>query len=185
NPSGENGDGYMLYVGSINSRKNLLAVVQALEMIPEGQRLPLVIVGDGREYKKKVMEYISARHLEKWCLFKGHVTTVEELQILYRNARMFVYPSHYEGMGLPVIEAQLAGCPVITSDVSSLPEAGGDAAILIPPKDVRALSSAMDRLTTDDELWVRISKQGRKRCMEKFHPKTLVGELTRVYGSVR
>ncbi|MCF0202314.1 MAG: glycosyltransferase family 4 protein [Bacteroidaceae bacterium] len=172
---------YILYVGSINSRKNLLSIVQAIEMIPEENRLPLVIVGEGREYKKKVLDYISSHHLEKWCVFKGHVNTLADLQELYRNARMFVYPSHYEGMGLPVIEAQLCGCPVITSDVSSLPEAAGEPAIKLPPTDVHALSQAIDTLTSDDLLWTRLSKEGRQRCMTDFHPKKLAGDLVKVY----
>lgn len=176
---------YNLYVGSINSRKNLLSIVQAMEMIPEERRLPLIIVGEGREYKARVQQYIASHSLEKWCHFMGHVGTLQELQTLYRGAHMFIYPSHYEGMGLPVIEAQLCGCPVITSNVSSLPEAGGDAAIQVPPTDVHALAEAIDCLTTDGALRHQLSVAGRERCMELFHPKKLAIDLMSIYNKVR
>ena len=175
---------YMLYVGSLNSRKNLLAVVQAMEMLPADLRLPLVVVGDGSgDYADKVLAYVASHGMERWFV-RRRVDDNAQLQALYAHARLFVYPSHYEGMGLPVIEAQLSGCPVITSNVSSLPEAGGDAALQVLPTDVRALADAMEQLITDDTLVTRLSSEGRTRSHQRFAPERLAKELTDVYSEI-
>lgn len=110
---------YMLYVGSINSRKNLLGIVKAMELLPPDIDLPLYIVGNGHEYKREVESYIAAHGLQSRFRWLGGLTH-DELQQLYANAQLFVYPSFYEGFGLPVVEAMLSGCPVVSSNVSSL-----------------------------------------------------------------
>ncbi|MCF0183387.1 MAG: glycosyltransferase family 4 protein [Bacteroidaceae bacterium] len=175
---------YNLYVGSINSRKNLLGIAQAMERIPEDRRLPLVVVGNGGEYRRRVQTFIAEKQMERWFVFLGNVGETERLQALYQHARTFIYPSHYEGMGLPVIEAQLCGCPVITSDVSSLPEAGGDAAILVTSTDTDALATAIERVATDDSLAAEMALQGRSRCMRLFHPAALAEQLNDIYTHV-
>lgn len=175
---------YALYVGSINSRKNLLSIIQAMERLPASARLPLVVVGDGHSYKQQVLSYVAEKGLQPWVLMLGSVGSIEQLQALYHHARVFVYPSHYEGMGLPVIEAQLSGCPVITSNVSSLPEAGGDAAIQVSPTDIDALSDALRMVTTDNALANNMRHEGRERCMRLFHPRILAQQLMTVYDAM-
>lgn len=175
---------YALYVGSINSRKNLLGVVKALELLPESVRIPLYIVGRGREYQREVEAYIAAHHLEQWCVFLKDVYD-EQLRQLYAGARLFVYPSFYEGFGLPVVEARLSGCPVITSNISSLPEAAGSHALLVDPDDPRAISQAMDCLITDDTLHDTLAQESRKEAMQTLHPQVLAGQLMNVYEQVQ
>lgn len=174
---------FMLYVGSVNSRKNLLGIVKALEMLPESVRIPLVIVGDGREYKREVQKYIAEHHLERWCIWKGSASG-SELHRLYATARLFVYPSFYEGFGLPVVEARLSGCPVISSNVSSLPEASGPHSLLVDPSDFTALSQAMDSLITDDALHDELAVKGREHAMQTLHPQVLAQQLMDTYNSV-
>lgn len=174
---------FMLYVGSINSRKNLLGAVKALEMLPGSVRIPLLIVGGGREYKREVEQYVSEHGLQPWCHFLSNVSN-EQLQQLYAMARLFVYPSFYEGFGLPLVEARLSGCPVISSNVSSLPEAAGSHALLVDPNDTVALSKAMDSLITDDALHDTLAVETMKEAMETLHPKVLAGQLMKVYTDV-
>ncbi len=174
---------FMLYVGSINSRKNLLGAVKALEMLPASVRIPLLIVGGGREYKREVEQYVSEHGLQQWCRFLSNVSN-EQLQLLYTMARLFVYPSFYEGFGLPLVEARLSGCPVISSNVSSLPEAAGSHALLVDPNDTEALSKAMDSLITDDTLHDTLAVETMKEAMATLHPKVLAAQLMSVYDSV-
>lgn len=174
---------FMLYVGSINSRKNLLGAVKALEMLPASVRIPLLIVGGGREYKREVEQYVSEHGLQQWCRFLSNVSN-EQLQQLYAMARLFVYPSFYEGFGLPLVEARLSGCPVISSNVSSLPEAAGSHALLVDPNDTEALSKAMDSLITDDTLHDTLAVETMKEAMATLHPKVLAAQLMSVYDSV-
>lgn len=181
-PEGE--EPYALYVGSVNSRKNLLGAVKALELLPESVRIPLYIVGNGREYKREVEAYIEAHNLQRWCVWLSGVYS-DELRRLYAGARLFVYPSFYEGFGLPVVEARLSGCPVITSNISSLPEAAGEHALIVDPSDTRAISQAMDRLITDDALHNELAVRGREDAMLNLHPQVLAGQLMDVYKGLK
>ena len=95
----------------------------------------------------------------------GYVTD-EQLQALYHSATVYVHPSLFEGFGLPVLEAMAAGCPVVTSSISSLPEVAGDGAILVPPSDERALASALNDVLSDQEARGALSRAGLKRSSE-------------------
>ncbi len=140
---------YLLYVGSIIERKNLLRIVQALELLPPDLRLSLAVVGKGGAYEKQVRQYIADKKLAPWVHF---ITPVfAELPALYRGASVFLYPSLCEGFGIPVIEALNCGVPVITSNTSSLPEAGGPGAWLVDPESVEAIAEGVRLLLTDTE----------------------------------
>ncbi len=140
-------ENYLLYVGSIIERKNLLRIVQALELLPADLSLPLVVVGKGGAYEKKVRQYLAGRALESRVHFISPV--FEELPALYRGASVFLYPSMCEGFGIPVIEALNCAVPVITSNVSSLPEAGGPGAWLVNPQSAEAIAAGIQSLLTD------------------------------------
>ena len=119
-------------------------------------------------------------HLVKWQTANDHQT----LQRLYAGARLFVYPSFYEGFGLPVVEAQLCGCPVITSDVSSLPEAGGPHAFTVSPDSAEQIAHTMRQLITDDELCLKAGREGREHALKAFDPARLACQLMDEYKSV-
>ena len=172
---------YMLYVGSINSRKNLLGIVKAMELMPKDLLMPLKVVGGGGSYKQMVREYIAEHGMEH--LFEWTETIDNaELQSLYANAQMMVYPSFYEGFGLPVVEAQLSGCPVVTSNVSSLPEAGGPYALQADPNSPEDICNQMVKLLTDEEFRQAQIKGGRQYAMQTFHPSVLARRLMDVYN---
>ncbi len=172
---------YILYVGSIIERKNLLSVVKAIQQLPESQRIPLVVVGNGKRYKKKVQTYIIENHLEKWIIWITDLTSVQALKHIYEKAQLLIYPSYYEGFGLPIVEAMLCGIPVITSNVSALKEAGGDAAKLIDPNDVPAMSAAIQEILGDSNLQRWMGEKGRSAALKKFDPKRLTAEVMKVY----
>lgn len=172
---------YMLYVGSINSRKNLLGIVKAIELLPKDLRIPLIVIGDGREYKQKVFEYIATHNLQDAVVFSPEKVGIEGLRYLYRNARLLVYPSFYEGFGLPVVEALLSHCPVITSNVSSLPEAAGPDSLLVEPSDIRDIADKISLLLTDDTLRQGVTEKGYRYAMESFSPKVLADRLMNKY----
>ena len=171
---------YMLYVGSVNARKNLLGVVKAIELMPKDLQMPLVVVGGGGSYKQQVQQYIAEHKMEHLFLWPEMVDNME-LRRLYTNAELFVYPSFYEGFGLPVVEAQLCGCPVVTSNLSSLPEAGGPYALKANPNSPEDICDQMVKMLTDSDLRHLAMKEGRKYTLEKFHPSVLARQLMDVY----
>ena len=178
-------DEFMLYVGSVNSRKNLLGIVKAMERIPESSLQPLVIVGNGREYKEEVERYIAVHGFEKRVIWLTGLKDNHHLQALYTLASVFLYPSFYEGFGLPVAEALLSGCPVVTSNVSSLPEAGGEAALLVDARRDDELADAIQRVLawSAEDREAKID-EGRAYAMRMFHPHVVARQLMDAYHSL-
>ena len=173
---------FMLYVGSVNSRKNLMGIVMAMELLPSSLRIPLVVVGGGGYYKKKVREYISSRGLDDLFIFPPRVESNRELQSLYACARLFVYPSFYEGFGLPVVEAMLSGCPVLTSNVSSLPEAAGPHSLLASPNDIESIAECIEKGLADERLRESMIQNGRDYALRMFNPANISHQLVDVYN---
>ncbi len=171
---------YMLYVGSVNSRKNLLGIVRAMDLLPRDLQIPLVVVGGGGSYKRQVERYIAEHGMERLFIWK-RIMDGRELRRIYQGASLFVYPSFYEGFGLPVVEALLCDCPVITSNVSSLPEAAGPASVTVAPDDIRALADSMATVLTDTELRARMIEEGHRYAMDTFHPTVLARQLMDIY----
>jgi glycosyltransferase involved in cell wall biosynthesis len=144
---------YILYVSFISPRKNLVNLIKAFNIFKKNTKegVQLVIVGGKGWNSKKVFELVKSLKLENDIIFTDYVPK-EDLIILYSYAILFIYPSIYEGFGLPTLEAMSCGCPVITSKLSSLPEVCGDAALYIDPYDVEDIAAAILNLTIDDNL---------------------------------
>jgi len=179
-----NGKPYILYVGSINSRKNLLGAIKALELLPKDLQIPIVVIGDGREYKQKVLNYIAGHSLQDMVIFSPEKVGLEGLRYLYRNAQMLIYPSFYEGFGLPVVEALLSNCPVVTSNISSLPEAAGPHSLLADPGSIQDISDKMSRILTDSTLRLGIIYRGYEFAKQQFSPDVLAAKLMNIYSQV-
>lgn len=178
---------FILYVGSINKRKNLLNVVEALSLIPAERRPYLLIVGNGREYRREVEAFIAKHHLEGFTGIETGIHNNQLLQALYSCAKAFVYPSFYEGFGLPVVEAALQHTPVITSTVSSLPEAAGPDACLIDPhaKDAaEQTANYISRLCCDTEYADTIATGMEAYARREFTPETLINKVMKLYESL-
>ncbi len=174
---------YILYVGKHHPYKNISTLLQAYnthrEMYEEFQ---LVIAGK-RDNRRKDL-YITARTLDsgKYIVFTDFVPE-EELFELYRRARLFVFPSLYEGFGLPPLEAMACGVPVIASNAASLPEVVGDAAIQVDPLNVREFANAMRTVLTDPERWNTLKQKGLRRA-QHFSWETAAKQLLRIYENL-
>jgi len=152
---------YALYVGTLQPRKNLARLIQAYHQLGEHQPLAwdLVLAGaDGGE-GKPLRELVAKLNLNRRVHFLGYVAD-EALPALYWGAHFFCFPSLFEGFGLPILEAQTHGVPVMSTNNSSLPEIAGDAAILVDPTDVDALADAMLQLSQDEALRQRLIAAG-------------------------
>ena len=152
---------FILGVGTLQPRKNFPRLMRAFDLLRQERAVPhqLVIAGVQGWLSEEIQETLSELDLGDDIRLTGFVAD-EDLPDLYRAADLFAFPSLYEGFGIPVLEAMGCGTPVVTSNVSSLPEVAGDAALLVPPEDVQALAEAMWRLVDDDALRVGLRLKG-------------------------
>lgn len=176
--------GYVLNVGSINSRKNLLGLVQAMERIPREHRPLLLVVGNGREYKQEVLQYVARKDMQKDIRIETNIHDCHLLQALYAQALVMAYPSHYEGFGLPVVEAALQECPVLTSNVSSLPEAAGPGALLCDPAEVDSIHDRLTELLDHPDEARRLGKVASEYARSHFDPELLTLQMHQLYHSL-
>lgn len=156
---------YILFVGTLQPRKNIVRLIEAYAKLKDSV-IELVIVGKKGWLYEEILAAPRKYGVEEQVKFLEFVTD-EDLSTLYQNAICFVLPSLYEGFGLPVLEAMQEGCPVITSNVSSLPEAGGDAAIYVDPKDTDDIAKKMQTLIKSKELQAELREKGYKQ-VKKF-----------------
>lgn len=174
---------YILHVGTIEPRKNLMRLVQAykclLDTLPT-LTLKLVFVGGAGWHFEELFKLVETLQLKEQVVFVGSVPA-EALPVLYNGASLFVYPSLYEGFGLPPLEAMACGVPVITSNNSSLPEVVGDAGVMVPPTDVAALAEAMAVLLRDPERCQTLREAGLTRAAQ-FSWKRTARELLEIYN---
>ena len=153
---------FVLFVGTLEPRKNLVRLIEAFAQIDEG-RYQLVLAGGKGWLYDDLFTRVEELGLGDAVLFPGYVPN-EELPLWYNAASAFAYPSLYEGFGMPVTEAQACGTPVLTSNVSSLPEAAGEAALLVDPYDVDALASGLKRMLGDQALRKHLRDEGLARA---------------------
>ena len=136
---------YFLFVGTLEPRKNLKAILEAFALLDaEGEDAHLVVVGNIGWKTKDVMSLLKEHRYRSRIHFTGYVDAAR-LFFIYRNALCLLYPSLYEGFGFPILEAMTYGVPVLTSNVSSMPEVAGDAALLVDPNNVEGLADAMNK----------------------------------------
>lgn len=152
---------YLLYLGTLEPRKNILTLIEAYSILlaEDGAAPPLILAGAKGWYYDELFTRIRALGLERHVTFAGYVSR-EEQALWYAGAALFLYPSLYEGFGLPVAEALACGVPTITSDVSSLPEVAGDVATQIAPNDAHLLARSMRDALADGALRQRIAIEG-------------------------
>ena len=172
---------FVLFVGTISHRKNLKIVIDALSY-PENSELPLVIVSQGGNMSEEIERYIENKEVKHRCFFLDDVPWYE-LPGLYRAARCVVYPSLYEGFGLPVIESLKMETPAVISDNSSLREAGGDAVIYADAKDTEAWASAINRVVLDTTLRDDLIAKG-KEYIKRFEPAVVTTAMMDIYSWV-
>ena len=174
---------YLLSVGSVIERKNLLAVVQALQR--SGSALPLVVLGNGDGYMKKVKAFIAAQGMEKqviWLNEKKRIADAE-LPLLYQGAAALLYVSLFEGFGIPILEALWSGTPVITSQGSCFKETGGDAALYVDPLSVQDIAAAISNILSNPALAKDLREKGFAHA-KHFTPEKCAAAVMKVYEAV-
>jgi glycosyltransferase involved in cell wall biosynthesis len=174
---------YLLYVGAVNRRKNLLRIVQALELLPSAVCPPLVVVGDGSSYLRQVKDYLSGKAVERLVQFRPRID-FHDNPAIYQQALALVYPSEYEGFGIPVIEALAGGTPVITSLTSSMPEAGGHGSWYVNPASVAEIAHAVEQVVSDAALRQKMSADGLQ-YVQKFEKQRVTTQMMQLYLSLR
>lgn len=182
---------YLLYVGSIIERKNLLTICKALHALKGKIDIPLVVIGSGdTPYLAMVKAYIAAHQLERSVIFlqeqanaKEGLKTSADFPAIYQSAAALIYPSIYEGFGLPVLEALWSKTPVITSNISCLPEAGGDAAYYINPMSTDEMAEAILEVVSNEHMRTKMKEKGWLHA-QNFTPAKTTACVMEVYNSL-
>jgi glycosyltransferase involved in cell wall biosynthesis len=156
------GDPYLLFVSAIQPRKDPVAAIEALALLGDQAAPRLVLVGQDKGGRAEAERAAERTGLTKRVEFRGHVP-LDELAALYRGASCFVFPSRYEGFGLPVLEAMASGTPVVTTRAGALPEAAGDAAILVAERNPVELAGGIERALADRDRLVSAGLERAKR----------------------
>ncbi|MFH1833039.1 MAG: glycosyltransferase family 1 protein [Candidatus Levyibacteriota bacterium] len=177
---------YILFVGTLQPRKNIERLIEAFSKIKNQEsgikNLELVIIGKKGWLYEDILSAPKKFGIEDKVKFLDFVSD-NDLPSFYQNAVCFVLPSLYEGFGLPVLEAMQNNCPVIISNVSSLPEAGGDAALYVNPEDVSDIAEKMRLLINDENLRKELIKKGKKQ-IGKFSWEKTARETLKVLEEV-
>ena len=183
---------YFLSVGSVIERKNLLTVCKAIRMLKDQKTIPLVVIGEGGSYKHKVKEYIKAEGLENRIIFLSekhearHSRTFRnaaDFPAIYQSATAMIYPSFFEGFGIPVLEALWSRLPVITSNVSCMPETGGDAAFYVNPNSPEEIAEAMQQVANNEALRMGMIERGWEHA-HQFTNEKCAASVMMVYNQV-
>jgi glycosyltransferase involved in cell wall biosynthesis len=197
-------DRFFLYVGSIIERKNLLNICKALHQTKNKINIPLVVIGNGSKYKQQVQQYLKEKDLQKEVIFlsdsilksnksfqsfqaaNDHTESSQSSQptihfpAVYQQALAMIYPSVFEGFGIPILEALCSRLPVITSNLSCMPETGGDAALYVDPYSVSAIANAMLEISANDTLRRQMKEKGWQHA-QKFTPEKGAADVMQVY----
>jgi glycosyltransferase involved in cell wall biosynthesis len=177
-------DQFVLYAGNVKPHKNLERLIEAFELVHRRglDHLKLVLIGDDISRYTALRRAVHRYRLHKYVRFLGYLPE-ETLAVMYRLASVFVFPSLYEGFGLPPLEAMASGTPVVTSNVSSLPEVAGDAAVLVDPYDTSAIADGIYRVLTDEGLRTDLRRLGLVRA-HQFSWESSVRRVREIYGQV-
>ena len=174
---------YILSVGTVQPRKNYIRLITALAALrASGHDVGLVIVGGKGWLEDPIYEAIRSTGMTDYVHMTGFADDAD-LPALYSQALITALPSLYEGFGIPVLESMACGTPVLTSNVSSLPEVAGDAAIMVAPSDQDAITEALERMITDADLRADLARRGLERA-QMFTWAAAARQLAGVYAEM-
>jgi glycosyltransferase involved in cell wall biosynthesis len=170
---------FILYVGTIEERKNLLTLIKALHY---GKiDIPLVVIGKPTPYLNKIIEFIE-RHSLINIIFCDIVQN-QDLPGIYQLADLFVYPSIFEGFGIPILEALYSKVPVITSRASSMTEVGGDYSVYVDPNNAEEMAAAIKKVLYDSDLQEKMIAEGFRHA-RSFDSDKVSANIMKVYHKV-
>lgn len=172
---------YILYLGTLEPRKNITLIIKAVHQLKSTSFFPyqLIIAGKKGWGYSGIFKLVKKLRLEKEVTFTGYVSEKEK-HYLYKHASLFVYPSFYEGFGIPPLEAMACGCPVITSNTSSLPEVVGNAGLMINPYNTNELVLSIKKILNDKILKIDMIKKGLKQARKFYQPQN-IDKITSAY----
>ena len=184
-------DQYFLFVSSITARKNLIVICRAMIILKDTLAVPLVIIGDGKIEKNEVKQLMRENGMEHRLLFLNELSAAKEdsftsaadFPAIYQQALALVYPSIFEGFGLPILEAMWSGLPVICSSVSSMPEVAEDAALYFSPEDTNQLAQHLQAIVSDQQLVKTLKDKGREQA-KKFSTENYANQIIKIYKSL-
>jgi len=174
---------YFLFVGTLEPRKNVVGIVRAFSKIYRDLPHVLVLAGGAGWGEGAIDAAIDAANLDDRVIRTGYVPKRSDIEALYVAADAFVFPSLYEGFGLPILEAMACGCPVVTSNNSSLPEVGGAVAIYANPFDIDSIAEGMRDVVSSRERKYELADAGREQ-VKKFSWDRSAKELLQLYDKV-
>lgn len=177
-------DEFILYAGNVKPHKNLERLIEAFHLVRQRglDHVKLVMIGDDISKYAALRRAVHHHQLHKYVRFLGYLPE-GTLAAMYRLASVFVFPSLYEGFGLPPLEAMASGTPVVTSNLSSLPEVTGDAAVLVDPYDPSAIADGICRVLSNPRLAEEMRAKGLARA-HQFSWETSVRRVREIYGEV-
>ncbi|PNX48592.1 MAG: hypothetical protein BV457_01160 [Thermoplasmata archaeon M9B1D] len=173
---------YILSVGTLQPRKNFVNLIKAFSLIKNNFEHKLVIVGKKGSDYINILEEIKKHNLENRVFIQGYISDKQLIEI-YKSADLFVFPSLYEGFGLPPLEAMACGIPVIASNTSSLPEVIGDAGIMIDPKNVNDIADAIKKILNSEKLKNDLILKGLERT-KMFEWKNTSNKILKIYEDI-
>lgn len=170
---------FILHVGTIEERKNLLTILKCIKELPNEK---LVVIGNGSNYKKKCLQYIKEHQLEKQIIFLNELTLFE-MATIYQIAEIFIYPSIFEGFGIPIIEALYSKTPVITTINGCFSEAGGPSSFYIDPLNVQEMKEAILKIKNNPILTEKQIAEGYN-YVQQFNDENIAKNLMKSYLSI-
>jgi glycosyltransferase involved in cell wall biosynthesis len=184
-------DRYFLFVSSIAPRKNLIAICKAMIALKDDIHIPLVVIGDGKNEKEEVKRLMKENGMEQRLLLLNELpaakedsfTNATDFPAIYQQALALVYPSIFEGFGLPILEAMWSGLPVICSNTASMPEVADDAALYFSPNDTITLAQHLRAIASDDQLVQTLKDKGLEQA-KQFSTETYANHIMQVYKSL-
>jgi len=180
---------FFLHVGSIIERKNLMNICKAIFILRNELEIPLLVIGDGGSYKQQVKDFVKQNNLEKKIIFLSENPSAKsstsfqsatDFPAIYQSATAMIYPSFFEGFGIPVLESLWSKLPVIASNVSSLPEVGGDAVCYVNPQSAEEIAEAMKKICGDEQFANSLKEKGWRQA-QKFTPRRCAQAVMEVY----
>lgn len=172
---------YLLSVGRIEPRKNLKRIVESMGHLPKDLRIPLVVIGKGGKYRSEVGQMVRKAGLEQLVIWIDSLSDNGHLQTIYQNSRALIYPSLYEGFGLPVAEALLSRTPVIASNRLSLKEAGGPDSLYVDPESPEQIAGAIEKVLTDSGIRQGMIDKGLAYARQHFAPAIVTKQVMDCY----
>ena len=176
---------YILYMGTLEPRKNIDSIIEAFALLKKQEgfdNIKLVIAGKKGWLFESIFDLVNKLNLKDQVVFTDYVDEIDKT-IIYNMAELFVFPSLYEGFGIPVLEAMASSVPVITSNSSSLPEVAGDSAVLVEAKDIKGISESMNRILSDSNLRKDMIEKGHVQA-KKFTWEASAEKLYNIYKEV-